>query len=329
MERIAAALTGSAIPLLETWYERAVTVREIAAPGQPSHFVQAEADRHPDPVAEAVRWQVAEGQIVQILGRPRGALRTEANPVDCFILTDTPLPIPLTGTIQAADLDPSPAELMLATGGVAFENPTDAADAYQDQGLWLNREAAKKAFQRTYQAGGWGHFGIKRLLIPKCPQPRRADYQRKGPGKSPAVAWCDPDWTTDPEGAIAALLGPLAWIKFVAPPGEASAPNLVAPNAAAEPPSSMTPDEAPMPEAPATTQTGLDPAALYPEREMVTPLSGIWTIRGQDTVEAVYAYQRRPPDSKAAGGLAALMDGPLPWVWSGTVQEMAAARRGL
>jgi hypothetical protein len=43
-------------------------------------------------------------------------------------------------------LELSPADRMLAAGGVILENPGDAAAAYPE--LWGNRETAKKAFQK-------------------------------------------------------------------------------------------------------------------------------------------------------------------------------------
>ena len=61
------------------------------------------------------------------------------------MLTDTPLPLPVT-LIPAATLDPSPPNLRLAAGGVVLTNCPDAATAYPD--LWRSREPAKKALQR-------------------------------------------------------------------------------------------------------------------------------------------------------------------------------------
>jgi hypothetical protein len=70
-----------------------------------------------------------------------------------------------------SDLTPTPVELMLSAGGIAFENPTDAAAAYPS--LWANREAAKKALQRFSLSQSLGTNPYKYLLIRKCPQPRR------------------------------------------------------------------------------------------------------------------------------------------------------------
>jgi len=138
IERIAEALTGQAVPALDCWYERADAVREMAD----GSLVQVDADRHPHPIAEMIRWQIAEGQVVQIIGRPRGVRRTEANPVHILALTDAPLPMPVAGLLDAADLDPSPTDHMLAAGGMALENARHAAIAYPS--LWPSHKAVNQ-----------------------------------------------------------------------------------------------------------------------------------------------------------------------------------------
>jgi putative DNA primase/helicase len=64
----AEAITGIAIDPLPGYYEKAPAWREMAD----GTFHPAEATRHPDPIAEAVRWHIAVGELIQILGRPRG-----------------------------------------------------------------------------------------------------------------------------------------------------------------------------------------------------------------------------------------------------------------
>jgi len=155
VERIADALTGRATPAPMQWYERADAVREMAD----GSTIPATADRHSDPIAELVRWQIAEGEIVQIIGRPRGVNRSAANPVDMLVLTD----VPLAGTLGAADLEPNILDLMLSAGGMVLENPADAAKAYRF--LWPNREAAKKAFQRE-KLGTFPYSSIYRGMSP-------------------------------------------------------------------------------------------------------------------------------------------------------------------
>jgi hypothetical protein len=167
----------------------------------------------PDAVAEAIRWQIAEGQLVQIIGRARGVNRTEDNPVDILVMTNAPLPIPVERLISAADLDPSPADLMMAAGGVSFESPTDAATAYPQ--LWPTRNAAKKAMEK-HREGILGSNRNKEYLITVRPQDRReapshvrVDYQLPGHGKRLSTAWVDPHLVSDPEAWLTKRLGPL------------------------------------------------------------------------------------------------------------------------
>jgi len=142
VEAMAEALIGAAIEPIKGWYPKVEAAREMSD----GTFRPAETDRHPHPIAEAIRWQIAEGELVQIIGRPRGVNRSDANPVDVLLATNAPIPVSIERLISAADLKPFPADLMMAAGGIAFENAADAAVAYPD--LWKTHEAAKKAMQR-------------------------------------------------------------------------------------------------------------------------------------------------------------------------------------
>src|SRR5580704_17399497 len=142
VECMAEALTGAAIDPLSSWYEKADAAYEMAD----GTFRPAQTDRHPNAIAEAIRWHIWEAELIQIIGRARGVNRTKDNPVDILVMTNVPLPIPVERLISTADLDPSPADLMMAAGGVSLENPTDAATAYPH--LWATRNAAKKAMEK-------------------------------------------------------------------------------------------------------------------------------------------------------------------------------------
>ena len=146
VERIAEALTGRAVPAIPGWHERHDATREM----QDGSTIAAEADRHPDPVAELIRWQIAEGEMIQIIGRARGCNRKANDPVTVLALTALPVPLPLAGTLSARELDPSPADRMIAAGGIAFENARHAFAAYP--GLWDSHKAAAKAMEREEAA---------------------------------------------------------------------------------------------------------------------------------------------------------------------------------
>lgn len=283
VERRAEALTGSAVAPLPGWYERVKVLREMAN----GEAIEAEAEQHSNPIAEAIRWQICEGELIQIIGRGRGVNRDADNPLDVLVLTDVPVPLPVNQTLTLADLAPSPRDLMLAAGGIAYENPTDAATAYP--ALWGNREQAKKAFARAPEPGGWGHSGISYLLIRDCPQPLaesgtrlcRIDYQPAGAGKRRVVAWFDPAVVPDPLAALVAAVGPLAWCQVEQAP---------------EPPE--PPDEAMEP--PACSVSADTAATPRPE----PPLSGLWTVKGADWSVSIAA------DTSGMVALWRPLDGP-------------------
>jgi putative DNA primase/helicase len=217
VEHIAEALTGAAVQRIPTpWYPKVPVQRELAGGG----WMTAEADRHPDPICEAIRWQICEGELVQIIGRARGADRTAANPVDVLVLTDVPLPL-LVRPVTLAELAPSLADRMLAECGFAFTTPRHAADACP--ALWPNWQAAKKDMQREALAGDQkGTNPNKESSIGICPPlpPNlgRVDYQRAGERQSPATAYFDLLTASDPRAALTALLGPLAWSRLEGEP---------------------------------------------------------------------------------------------------------------
>jgi Toprim domain len=241
VESQAEALTGEAIEPLLGWYAKADAAREMVD----GTMEAAEADRHPHPIADAVRWQIAEGELVQIIGRARGINRTAADPVDVLIMVNAPLPLPVNETLAASDLDPGPDDLMLAAGGVVLANPTDAAAAYP--ALWANREAAKKAFERISsperlgtKTRQLGTFPNKELLIRdcpqlagKCPQPLsgsaslicQVEYQLAEARRSRSVARHDPALVPDLATWLTERLGPLAWCS--SPPVPGPKPNVV------------------------------------------------------------------------------------------------------
>jgi putative DNA primase/helicase len=220
VEELAEALTGEHVPPLAGWYERHDTSRETAD----GSYAGAETDRHPHPIAEAIRWQIREGEVIQAIGRARGVNRTEANPVDVLVMGDAVLPVPVE-PVDDADLDPSPADLMLAAGGVALESPTHAAVCYP--GLWKTESAAKMAFaRRTCRGVADGHIPYNEPIIEDvtvCGRSDttlgRADYQLAGERMHPALAWFDPATVPDPAAWLHERLGGLAWCRVTMPRG--------------------------------------------------------------------------------------------------------------
>ena len=94
--------------------------------------VEVQTWRHPDRIAEKLRWQVCEASIIQAVGRARAGRRRPGEPLDIHLWTDVPVPelgtvIPVLWSEVSVGLD----GVMLATEGVWLESLTDAELAYR------------------------------------------------------------------------------------------------------------------------------------------------------------------------------------------------------
>ncbi|WP_428489563.1 hypothetical protein [Rhodopila sp.] len=217
VENMAECLTGAAVDRLEGRYPRVSGAREMAD----GTAQAAEADQHPDPMCEAIRWQIVVGEIVQIIGRGRGVNRKETNPVYILAMVGCPIPMPVNSVISYRDLEPSPLGLMVAAGGLAPTSPTDAASAYPT--LWDTPNAAQLAFQRwetevgtktpisrhsLYNTSYWRMTGDASDLS----QPLHSvEYRVTGNGREPTVAYYDPDLVQDPAAWLSDRVGKLDW----------------------------------------------------------------------------------------------------------------------
>jgi hypothetical protein len=215
----------------------------------------AEAHRHPDPHAEAVRRSICEAELTQAVGRVRGVWRTAANPVDVFILTD----VPLTETRPHRTL--TLAEAWREWGGL------DPVTAFLEAGLlpadWTGRgailagagllpraknpgHAAKRMFQNNADfgrglaavlAGGEranpaqtsidsSYGGLGRIRAGQQPDggPRWTAhrYRRRGERKAHTVHVAD--FHADPKAAAAAVFGELDVFEPITTPRRPATP---------------------------------------------------------------------------------------------------------
>lgn len=278
-ERMAAALTGAAVTTRASRWDRVDTAILLAD----GTAASTEADRHPDPLTEAVRWQICEGELIQIIGRGRGVNRTAENPLEVLILTDRPLPLPVDEAVSWEALAPSPTDLMLAQAGVALESPTDASRCFDN--LWRNPEAAKKASQR----GQWGTSPYRESSKGECPPLVRVTYQREGERQRPASLLFDPAAVppVDLRGWLEDRLGMLAMLEVEeAPP----------------PPS---PDRLGRASDPVDASEGAIPPVEAPEPLSVTPyVEGLMLVEA-DPLTGFRLYATAPPAAElkqARGG---------------------------
>jgi putative DNA primase/helicase len=200
VETIAGAISGRAVDPLPGWYER--LTKPVVVEGE----VVATVDglRHPDELAEAVRWQACEGEILQA-ERLRGVERTAETPAD-LMLVGCPLPDELTIDRVVAWEAPGPVEQMLVRG-VVFRSGTHAAKAYSD--LWSSAETAKKSLRGSQQR--WGNISYEEYYRKLSPTSLlQVAYKLAGAGARPAVALVDLDLVHDPRSWLEDRLGPLA-----------------------------------------------------------------------------------------------------------------------
>jgi len=162
-------------------------------------MVSVEADRHPDPLAEAVRASIAEAELLQAVGRCRGLNRSAEDPVEVVLLGNVPLPGLVVDELRQWE-GPTIDDEIFARLGAALESAGDAAKV-----AGLSREAVKKA------KGRLGTFPYKHYSYENVPNLCSVFYQRSGPGRSRRLAVYDRRRIPDMAVWLAERLGPLAY----------------------------------------------------------------------------------------------------------------------
>jgi putative DNA primase/helicase len=160
-------------------------------------------ETHADPIAEAIRWSICEGELIQAIGRGRGVNCTAETPLEIDLLTDAVLPLTVQEVVSWQQISPSRHDLM-ALDGVVLENAADMARCFPD--LWPSRDAAKKDSQRR----GTNCY-YKDLYNSKLsPSSAWVTYQPEGAGQRTRTALFDTSIIPDPEEWLTKRLGPFA-----------------------------------------------------------------------------------------------------------------------
>jgi putative DNA primase/helicase len=160
-------------------------------------------EEHADPIAEAVRWSICEGELIQAMGRGRGVNRTAATPLEIDLLTDVVLPVTVDPLVPWSDLRPTRRDLM-ALSGIVLENAADMAACFPE--LWPTREAAKKDGQRKGTNDYYRDLYNSRM----SPSSAEVTYRPEGPGHRARTARVDLSRIPDPEAWLTNRLGALA-----------------------------------------------------------------------------------------------------------------------
>jgi hypothetical protein len=158
--------------------------------------VAVKMDRHPDPVAEALRWQACEAEIIQAIGRLRLLRRGERDPYFLDIIGDVVLPIVVDSATTWEQAFPGPCT-RLVPFGVLLQSPTDiargfpelrlsarAAETVADASRLNNWFAAVDESARTlrwlkYQLQGSGKKPTRGIILPNAPCSLREDLERR------------------------------------------------------------------------------------------------------------------------------------------------------
>ena len=209
IEHLAAAITSKPV-IAGPMVQQDRTIR-------PSHVLTCRVYAAPE--AEMIRSAVTEAAIVQAVGRVRGVNRTEANPVEVFvILSDVVVPgLPMDKVVEFQKLEPDAIDHMIARG-LILQMPTDAAKLHPDL-FSGSRNTAKQAYHRAGLRMEFGPQGLRLvtssyryIFIRECNQSPFVGFrfQPIGRGQLPRFCMADPVKVPDVRGTLEGALGPLA-----------------------------------------------------------------------------------------------------------------------
>ncbi|MHC2514603.1 bifunctional DNA primase/polymerase [Bradyrhizobium diazoefficiens] len=167
-------------------------------------------DRHPEPIAEALRWRITTGELLQAVGRLRPHRRSEPCWLD--IVCDVPLPVTVHEVMRWDEVAPG-VDADMAAEGVVLTNSRDAGLAFGTT---------------NWAARGVGGFSIESLIRDSTDSSpvRKFTYQKAGSGQKRYTAWYLPGILP---GGVPALgvwleerLGPLASLEVERRPSRAA-----------------------------------------------------------------------------------------------------------
>jgi hypothetical protein len=144
VEKLAENLTGWDVKKVDAgqWYPRKSAGVDVGD----GVGLSVQAERHPDPISEVVRWQICEAELVQVIGRGRGVNRSVDKPLHVDVLNNVCLPLTIDQPIRWDDNAPGRIEEMVGMG-LLPDGPAAAALVYPD--LWPTVKTAKKAAENA------------------------------------------------------------------------------------------------------------------------------------------------------------------------------------
>ncbi|MCC6008873.1 MAG: toprim domain-containing protein [Rhodobacteraceae bacterium] len=211
VELLATALTGR-VPVTNPkevgwWYP--MVERRIRLSG--ARTAPLAMEEHVDPIAEAVRWSICEGELIQAMGRGRGVNRTAANPLEIDLLTDIVLPVTVDALVAWSDLRPTRRDLM-ALSGIVLDNAADMAACFPE--LWPSADAARQDRSRSVTNCYYRNLYNSKMSHSSA----EVSYRPEGSGYRTRIARVDLSRIPDPEAWFTNRLGPLAQFVIALPP---------------------------------------------------------------------------------------------------------------
>ncbi|KMO15139.1 hypothetical protein SQ03_17765 [Methylobacterium platani JCM 14648] len=246
VEPLAGIITGEVTEALpegeagSAWYPRTEGGIRLAS----GATVKVEHERHPDSVAEALRWQITEAGLIQAIGRLRALRRGPDAPAFVDIINDVPLPLSVDAVVSWDEAKVG-AWAEMAPEGVLLESPADIMACFPE--VAPTRQAAREALPPTMVVTSIRDITIDVTTIVTAGQNtpgtevsgtpkhvgaivRQATYKRRG-RYAPAKAILLPNAPADFEGWLFDRLGALEWVRIEEPeqapqaePAEASSP---------------------------------------------------------------------------------------------------------
>ncbi|MCJ2065189.1 RepB family DNA primase [Methylobacterium sp. J-088] len=186
VEALAGALTAREATIVPKgeWYGKVVRGLRTRD-GRPAGI---ECDAHPDPVAEACRWQICEGEMLQAIGRARGVNRTPETPLSIDVLANVCLPLTVD---EVTNWSPPGEEFEMLADGVVLDSGDDMAMAWPDlwgtgqaARNWAHRRAATRSHSVADPYKNSFYIGIRNAVAFR--------YQRPGPRQKWRTGAYDP-----------------------------------------------------------------------------------------------------------------------------------------
>ena len=136
VETRAEVLSGGKVARIDGWYPLVPAFVDLHGSGEGPMLTRGSAkgkaarvgtESHPDPLAEAIRWGICEGELLQAIGRGRGVNRSADNPLQIDILTAIPLPLAVSEAGLFEAFEPGAQQLMSVRGVVVSDTSAKGA----------------------------------------------------------------------------------------------------------------------------------------------------------------------------------------------------------